>query len=314
MQDIHKKWIYNGVGLLIIVLYVYFTSPPIHYPTNTIVTIQSGLTLSTISNRLYNAHIISSKVVFRSLVIVFGGEKKVIEGDYLLDRPETVFTLAYRLVRGNFHLNLVKITIPEGWNVFQINNYLNTHFVHFDTTKFLLLSQKEEGYLFPETYFISPVATPEKIMEIMRVSFNTQISKIPEIRAFDKPLRDIVTMASIVEAEARTTESRRIVAGILWKRLTLGMPLQVDSTFMYINGKNTYELTANDLKIDSPYNTYVYKGLPPGPIDNPGVGSLRATVTPTETDYLYFFSSRDGTMYYAKTFEEHKKNIQKYGK
>jgi len=119
-------------------------------------------------------------------------------------------------------------------------------------------------------------------------------------------------MASIIEAEARTTESRRIISGILWKRISLGMPLQVDSTFVYINGKNTYELTSDDLKIDSPYNTYVYKGLPPTPIGNPGLDAILAALYPKTSKYLYFLSSKSGDMYYATTFEQHKRNKELY--
>ena len=119
-------------------------------------------------------------------------------------------------------------------------------------------------------------------------------------------------MASIIEREAITPEARRIVSGILWKRIKMGMPLQVDATFAYVNGKNTYELTAEDLHIDSKYNTYEYKGLPPGPICNPGLDSIIATIEPTATPYLYYLSEKNGTMHYAKTFEEHKMNKVKY--
>jgi len=153
----------------------------------------------------------------------------------------------------------------------------------------------------------------------MRANFDTNTAPLePAIESFEQSQHvtqsDIITMASILEGEAKTTADREIVAGILWKRLTLGMPLQVDSTFMYINGKNTYQLSAADLKIDSPYNTYIYTGLPPTPIDNPGLDSITSAITPTTTNYLYFFSGRDGTMHYAVTYADHLKNIAKYGK
>ena len=146
----------------------------------------------------------------------------------------------------------------------------------------------------------------------MNNNFNEKIASTPSIATSTFKLKDIIIMASLVELEARTTESRKIIAGILWKRLSLGMPLQVDSVFLYINGKNTYELTTMDLKIKSPYNTYLYKGLPRGPIGNPGLDALQSTVDPTKTKYLYFLSSHDGAMHYAKTFEEHKRNREKY--
>jgi len=119
-------------------------------------------------------------------------------------------------------------------------------------------------------------------------------------------------MASILEGEALTTSDRKLVAGVLWRRLEIGMPLQVDATFSYVNGKTTFELTLDDLKIDSPYNTYKYKGLPPTPINNPGLNSINAALYPTKTKYLYFLSGNDGKMHYARTFEEHKRNRQLY--
>jgi UPF0755 protein len=107
-------------------------------------------------------------------------------------------------------------------------------------------------------------------------------------------------------------ESRQIVAGILWKRLSLEMPLQVDASFKYINGKNTSNLTLEDLKIDSAYNSYLYKGLPPTPICNPGLSSITATLTPIKTNYLYFLTDRRGEMHYAKTYSEHLQNKELY--
>lgn len=119
-------------------------------------------------------------------------------------------------------------------------------------------------------------------------------------------------MASLLEEEARTTETRKMVSGILWKRLSAGMPLQVDAVFPYIIGKNTFEITLKDLEFDSPYNTYKYKGLPPGPISNPGKDSILAAIYPTKSDYWFYLSDKNGLMHYAITFDEHKINKAKY--
>ncbi len=299
--------------------YVSFTEPLTNFPLGSVVTVSSGASLISVAGELKTLHVISSPLVFRSAVILFGGEKGVIAGDYLLDKPEGVFTLAYRLIHGSFHLQPIKVTIPEGWNTSQISAYLGMHIPRFDVTQFLIEAKSQEGYLFPDTYFISPLAVPDTVVRTMRANFDTStLSLMPIMQGFEQTnnvsLSDIITMASILEGEARMTADRQIVAGILWKRLALGMPLQVDSTFMYINGKNTYQLTAQDLKIDSPYNTYIHTGLPPTPIDNPGLDSIRSAVTPTATDYLYFFSARNGTMYYAITYADHVKNIEKYGR
>lgn len=312
----HTRYTYPiiiGIIFLLVCFFVYFTSPPRSFPNNSVFTVESGESVSSVAKKLEEKNVISSKFVFRLLSLIFEGERKIQQGDYLLRSPETVFTLTHRFISGDFHIEQIKITIPEGWSNIQISDYLKDKVVAFDSKEFIKIAQKEEGFLFPETYFISPLSTSEKIVSTLRSSFDTYVAKSDIIKNSKRPLKDIITMASIVEAEARTTESRKIVAGILWRRLSIGMPLQVDAVFNHINGKNTYELTLEDLKIDSPYNTYLYKGLPPGPINNPGLNSIDATVNPTQTDYLYFYSSKKGDMYYAKTYEDHKKNIVLYG-
>ena len=151
------------------------------------------------------------------------------------------------------------------------------------------------------------------MLAVFEENFNVKIKSIDDaIRAFKKPLKDIVIMASILEAEARTTETRRIIAGILWKRLDIGMPLQVDAAFQYIDGKTTFQLATSDLETDSPYNTYTRKGLPPTPITNPGLDAILATITPIKTPYLYYLTDKDGKMHYAVTHEGHLANKEKY--
>lgn len=300
------------VALVAGCFYVYVRIPPISFPVGKIFTVSSGESLQNITENLYDSNIIRSKIIFRTTVILLGGEKRVIAGDYLLDKKEGPTDLAYRLTNGKFHLDVSKITIPEGWNIFEIGDYLEKQLINFNRKHFIALARSKEGYLFPDTYFVSPTIKSEDLVERMVNNFNEKIKQVPGIATTTYKTKDLVIMASIVEREARTTESRRTIAGILWKRLKIGMPLQVDSSFDYINGKGTFELTAEDLKIDSPYNTYVNKGLPPGPIGNPGVNAIWSTINPTQTKYLYFLTGRDGKMYYAQTFEEHVKNKQKY--
>jgi len=285
---------------------------PREFPLGQVVVVQQGASLQGIANSLYDSKVIRSPFFFRLAVRMLGGEKKMIAGDYLLDAKESSFELAYRITEGQFHLVTFKATIPEGWSIFQIADYLKANLIGFDKTKFLKLAKSNEGYLFPDTYFISPTIKPEAVVELMKNNFDQKIKTVGGIATSTHSLKEIIIMASILEEEARTTESRRMVAGILWKRLSIGMPLQVDSTFLYINGKNTYELTADDLKIDSPYNTYKYRGLPPGPISNPGLDAIFAAVNPTNSKYLYFLSSKSGKMYYATTFEQHKRNKELY--
>jgi UPF0755 protein len=122
----------------------------------------------------------------------------------------------------------------------------------------------------------------------------------------------LVIMASLLEREAKTLADKRMVAGILWNRIKIGMPLQVDAVFGYIHDRATYSPSFDDLHVDSPYNTYLNKGLPPGPIDNPGLDSIIAAATPTKTSDLYYLTGSDGQMHYAKTFEQHKQNRALY--
>ena len=308
-----KKQIYIFVIIFLsLISYLYFYKPPKDFPVGEIISIPMGETLQDIADRLYIDNVISHKFVFSSHVILLGGEKRVIAGDYLLDRREGPASLAYRFVHGQFRLEPRKITVPEGWNVFQIAETLEKNLVDFNKSEFLRKAKLEEGYLFPDTYFISPVASPEVILEMMKENFEKKVLNMEEVKKSPHTLKEILTMASIVELEASTTESRRIVSGILWKRLSLGMPLQVDAAFSYINGKGTFELSAADLKIDSPYNTYKYAGLPPTPIGNPGLVAILASVNPVQTDYLYFLSGKDGAMHYAKTLEEHAGNRIRY--
>ncbi|MFZ2523425.1 MAG: endolytic transglycosylase MltG [Minisyncoccia bacterium] len=312
--DISQKRAFSAfvLAFALVILYIYFHSPPKNFPIGQVFTVSSGESLEEVTNNLYEIHAIKFPVVFRNYVIIQGGEKKVMAGDYLLDSKEGPFDLAYRLVNGKFHLDIARVTIPEGWNIFEISEYLEKTLLNFDDKKFLSLAKSKEGYLFPDTYFVSPAVNPEDLIEKMAKNFNKKILDIPGLSTTTYKFSDVIIMASIVEREARTTDSRRTVAGILWRRLKIGMPLQVDAAFNYVNGKSTFDLTKDDLKIDSPYNTYKYKGLPPGPIGNPGANSIMATINPIVTKYLYFLTGKDGKMYYAVTFEQHVKNKQKY--
>ena len=291
---------------------IFLISPPSSFPQGEVFTVHAGDSLQQISNNLKNENVIRSVFAFRTSAIILGGEHKIIAGDYLLDKKENALVLAYRLINGSFHLQTVKITIPEGWCAYEITDYLGKTLLKFDKKQFLALAEKNEGYLFPDTYFVSPTAKPEEIIDLMKNNFAAKISAVQkQILASGHSESDIIKMASILEGEALPAD-RPKVAGILWRRLALGMPLQVDSTFKYINEKNSYDLTADDLKIDSPYNTYINKGLPPTPINNPGLNSILAAITPVKTKYLYFLTEKDGTIHYAVTFAEHVANKVRY--
>jgi len=308
----NKRYSALAVFVLAIIVYTMLFTTPREFPRDTVIHIESGSSLQSIALYLEESRIIRSPFIFRTLVIFLGGEKNIIAGNYLVDSKSSPLQLAQRFIKGDFGLEDKKITIPEGWSVYQIAEYLEKILVDFDKDSFIKLAKDKEGYLFPDTYFVPAVSKPEQIVGLMSSNFYEKIKSISGIATSTRSLDEILTMASILEGETKVGEDRRIVSGILWKRLSISMPLQVDATFQYINGKNTYELSLNDLQIDSPYNTYKYKGLPPTPINNPGLDSILSAMNPTKTNYIYFLSSRDGKMYYASTFEGHQVNRAKY--
>ena len=183
----------------------------------------------------------------------------------------------------------------------------------FDAPYFVKIAHDKEGYLFPDTYYFLPNVTADDVVSAMSNNFNQKIATLDsDIRSSSRSLKDIIIMASIVEQEARTIDTRKIIAGILWKRLDKGLLLQVDAPLVYITGNTTGYISIDDTKIDSPYNTYKYKGLPAGPITNPGLDSITAVLHPTMTAYFYYLSDKNGVMHYAETFAEHVANKEKY--
>jgi UPF0755 protein len=158
-----------------------------------------------------------------------------------------------------------------------------------------------------------PWTTPDTVLNTLKKTFDQKIESLSDdILVSKHSLKEIIIMASLIEKEANGEEDRNIVSGILWKRIDKGIPLQVDAPFLYILGKESSELTRSDLAINSPFNTYKYKGLPPSPIGNPGLASIKAAISPKESPYLYYLHDKEGIIHYAKTFTEHQNNIKKY--
>lgn len=301
---------------LVSVLFVFYNEKikaPADFPIGSMYTIETGSGLTHLALDLRKSNLIQSVFWFKVFSVLSGGTRGVQAGDYVFNEEENVISLAERIAKGKFGLAPVKITIPEGLNSREIDKLLRTKFSKINETMFLGQASSSEGYLFPDTYIFLPNVTAAEVIKKMTTTFDLKIKILDkEITNFKKPLADIVKVASILELEARTTETRRMVADILWRRLALGMPLQVDASFKYINGKTTKTLVLDDLKFDSPYNSYLYKGLPPTPISNPGLDSLKAAVTPTPNPYLYFLTDDAGKMHYAKTFAEHLQNKENY--
>lgn len=292
---------------------VYLSMPTARFPVDTIFTILPGSSISSVGDKLKAQGYISSSFVFRRLTQVVG-KKGIIAGDYYFPTKFSTIEMAKRLTHGVFGIVPAKITIPEGFTIRDIAIlFQDKKFFKFDRTEFMALSKEKEGYLYPDTYFFMPIVTAGDIFKTLSDNFDVKIR--PYDAAFASSTHskeDIIKVASIVEKEAATSTDRQIIAGIIWQRLKNGMPLQVDATLGYVLDKGTFQLTTDDLKLDSLYNTYVYKGLPPTPIANPGIDSIEAALYPRETKNVYYLSDKNGKVYYAKTFQEHQQNRENY--
>ncbi len=314
LSRIPRKRVGIVVGILLLVggYYIAF-APPADFSPGSIVRISRGTSAPEIATELADAHIISHPSVLRALLRLSGESGNVQTGVYQFVAPQNAFVVAYRLVTGAYGLPPVRLTFVEGTTVHEAAVRVASALPGISADEFLAAAAGKEGYLFPDTYFFQPSADAESIVAAMRANFDTKIAPlIPAIGASGHSLADIVTMASIVEKEARTSADRRMVAGILWNRVRLGMPLQVDAVFGYIFDRPTYSPSPSDLAVKSPYNTYLHAGLPPGPIDNPGLDSLEAAAQPTKTSYLYYLTGHDGLMHYATTYAGHQANLRKY--
>lgn len=291
--------------------YGIFMQAPRTFPAHSLFTVPEGVTLSQVSTRLYNQGYIISPFWFKVIVSLTSGTSSVQAGDYFFEKPKNSFSVAHRLVRGDHGLEPERITIHEGLSSFKIAELFAKQFPQFDAQYFV--ENAPEGYLFPDTYFFLPNVKAQDVIRAMTQNFDKQIVSVKEdVDASGKTLDDIIKMASLLEGEARKFETRQIIAGILWKRIEINMPLQVDTSFVYINGKNSFTLTVEDLQEDSPYNSYTRLGLPPTPISNPGLEAIQAAIHPIETPYLFFLTDKEGIMRYAINHDGHLKNRRLY--
>ncbi|PIX92429.1 endolytic transglycosylase MltG [Candidatus Kuenenbacteria bacterium CG_4_10_14_3_um_filter_39_14] len=300
-------------------------------------TISQGQSVNVISQNLFEDGIIKNKFVFETYTYLKGIESKLKAGEYNLPNVINIKRLTEILVAGEIPQEW-ELTVIEGWTVkdiawrlenmgkFQTKelfeatgvNQPNNKF-NFDISSYDFFSDKPamanlEGYMFPDTYRFFAYATIDDIVRKMLNNFDKKLTLQlrQDIQAQGKTIFDIITMASIIEREVMTDNDRAIVSGIFWKRFEAGVPLQADSTINYITGKKTPALSAEDLKINSFYNTYLYGDLPPGPISNPGLASIKAAIYPAASDYWYFLTDSQSNVHYGRDFEEHKANKEKY--
>lgn len=283
---------------------------------NKIFVIRPGEPLSTIAKNLSKEDLIRNKIVFYLVVKQLGIEKKIQAGDFRLSPSMDVYQIAKTLTHGTLDL---WVTIVEGLRKEEIAQIIAQKLALPETE---FLKETKEGYLFPDTYLIPRQATTGAIIQILTNNFYRRFSQDLRKKAEQKGLteKEVLIIASLVEKEAKYDNDRKKVASIIIKRWQADWPLQIDATIQYALGYQPNEnswwksaLTKEDLEIDSPYNTYKNKGLPPTPIANPGLASIEAVVNADKNiPYWYYLSDKTGKMHYAITLEEHNKNIKKY--
>lgn len=273
-----------------------------------------------IANRLKKDDLIRDPTVFFILIKNFplvgmGIDNKIQAGDHRISPSMSAREVAQNLTLAT---NDVWITIVEGQRAEEVGDALEADIPSFQDSWREELNENE-GYLFPDTYLVPKDSTIEQVLLIFRSNFDTKYASIKNTDKSDFTKDEIITIASLVEREARHAEDRPLVASVILNRLSIGMKLDIDATVQYVLGFQENEkdwwkeaLTFDDLDIKSPYNTYLNAGLPPTPIANPGLAAMSAVVTPAETDYLYYISDKEGVNHYAETLAEHNVNIEKY--
>ena len=264
--------------------------------------VKKGQGAEEISNNLKEQGLIKYSSFFRIYASINDQADKLKAGKYELSFSMNLPKILEKISSGD---RIIKtITIIEGWNLKDIEEYLREEGIVVNES----LDSELEGYLFPDTYEVSPEDGIKEIIEMMLANFDKKIKAEYQVGLNPEKL----IMASLIEKEVRTIEDKKIVSGILWKRMEVGMPLQVDATINYITSKNTTKILQEELEIDSLYNTYKYKGLPPGPICNPGLESILAAINPQESEYWFYISTSEGETIFSKTLKEHNIAIAKY--
>lgn len=326
-QGGRRWWLISFLLLLCVLLFAglaslltihHLNQPPVHFPVDQPITIETGLSVREISTHLAAANVVRSETLLYYTLVLLHDPTTLKASTYVFSAPLTTGDVATRLTEGDFDAELVRFTHIEGERVSQLATRAADALPAFDEARFIAQATPHEGTLFPDTYFIPQSFTDEELLTLLRETYEEQLSPLrSQIAAHQLDEYEIITLASIVEREANTPESMRLVAGILLNRLEAGMPLQADASIEY-----TLDIPLNELppgalatelrERESPYNTYKNTGLPPTPIGNPGLQAITAVLEPTESDYWYYLTAPDGTFYYATTYTEHQRNIARY--
>jgi UPF0755 protein len=301
-------------GVLLFLIYFVTIAPPLNFPNGSLLKIKEGTNVGQLAGELKRKNIIHSELLFEAAIRAYGSDR-IVAGEYFFPGSQNVLTVARRISRGDHDLVPVRVTFAEGSTAKQMAVVLANKVPDFDAATFLAIATPHEGMLYPDTYFFMPGEEPQLVVTALQNNFKLHVGDIElqnAIAKFGKPLSEVIVMASLLEKEAATLKDRQLIAGLLWHRLDIGMKLQVDAVFPYIIGVNTFDLTKADLATTSPYNTYVYKGLPPGPIANPSASSILAAVTPVKTKSVFYLSDMQGNLHFCETYKCQLANQHKY--
>ncbi len=334
-------WIVVGIVVVSLSAGSWWVLDTVNHPVgsdqpNAQVSISKGAGVRDISSSLAKAHLIRSPQAWTLYVLLTGSRSDIRSGIYTLNPSMTGRQILHELTTTNGNDREVKVTILEGSTNKEIAAQLEAAGVisamdfltaagQTDSRKVLpdvtydFLASKPasvdlEGFLFPDTYYFFKQSTAAAVLKKFLDNFGTKYSSAMRQSTIDhsRTLFQEVTMASILEAELKTPADRAMAADIFWRRMDAGMGLNADTTVLYALGRSSGSLTNADLQVDSPYNTYIHKGLPAGPIGNPGLSAIRAAINPTANDYWYYLTATDGKTIWAKTLDEHNRNKAQY--
>ena len=278
-------------------------------------TVSKGDNIREIASDLTAQRLIRSPIGFYLLVKLMGIERQIQAGEFRLQRTMNSSEIAKGLTHGMMD---TWITILEGWRTEEIATKLAKD---LDIPEKEFLTIAEEGKMFPDTYRVPKDATAGAIVTLLKENFLKKITPkmLEDLKKVHLTLDEVIVLASIVEREGKTEVDRPVIAGVLLNRLEQGWPLETDATLQYALGYQSKEktwwkkeLTDEDKEVDSPYNTYKNTGLPPGPIANPGIQAISAVMYPKQTDYMFYLHDIKGNVHYARTLEEHERNIDTY--
>jgi UPF0755 protein len=319
----------RGVALAVMVAallsaFLLFDTYPTERWEGKLVLVPKGSRLPEVEATLRKDKVLPHPLAFRALVLLTFSGRRIHYGEYAFPSPPSAFDAWRRLLSAD----VIKygVTVPPGANLYDVAKILEgqtlvtaEEFLAAATSPAVIRrlgipGESAEGYLFPDRYiFVKPV-TPEEILEFMVRQFRRQIPPDAEMRAREEGLSllQVVTIASIIEKETGLDAEKPIVSAVIRRRLSLGMPLQMDPTVIYGVKRFDGTVSRKDLRKAGPYNTYLNLGLPPGPIANPGLASLVAALNPSKTDYLFFVSKNDGSHAFSRTLPEHNRAVQQY--